>query len=161
MLGELGQIEDVMLKLARVTASPDILPEINDQLIEDGKGGGLATPSPTPPPSDMGSRKSSMTSIASRSMAMSPESSTGEVLGLDVLEGVTVGSSCSGSVNGSIYNYSLTSPRPGSAASSKQVLLANLGTLERGGCLFSFDRNLRKNTAPHRCRSGFVFVFRR
>ena len=28
MLGELGQIEEVMLKLGRVTASPDILPGI-------------------------------------------------------------------------------------------------------------------------------------
>ena len=127
MLGELGQIEDVMHKLARVTASPDILPEVNDQLIEDGKGG-LTTPAPTPPPSDMGSRKSSMTSIASL-VARSPTVTSPPESECD-LEGVTVGGTASsssvggGSVNGSIYNYSLSvsSPRPGSAASSQQVL---------------------------------------
>lgn len=69
MLGELGQIEEVMQKLSKVTANPDILPESSEQVIDDASfeaGGSLcfATPPSTPSPS-MGSRKSSMCSIAS------------------------------------------------------------------------------------------------
>ena len=72
MLSELASIEDVMQKLGRVTTNPDLLPEAAEQVIDDAasyevNGGSslcLATP-PSTPTSSMGSRQSSMCSIAS------------------------------------------------------------------------------------------------
>jgi hypothetical protein len=76
MLSELGQIEDVMHKLGRVATNPDILPEAADAVIDDASfeaGGSLcfATPPSTP---SMGSRKSSMCSIASIASSTRPQS---------------------------------------------------------------------------------------
>ena len=81
MLSELASIEDVMQKLGRVTTNPDLLPEAAEQVIDDAasyevNGGSslcLATPPSTPSGSQMGSRQSSMCSIASISSAR-PES---------------------------------------------------------------------------------------
>ena len=83
MLSELASIEDVMQKLGRVTTNPDLLPEAAEQVIDDAasyevNGGSslcLATPPSTPSGSQMGSRQSSMCSIASISSAsVRPES---------------------------------------------------------------------------------------
>ena len=151
MLGELNQIEEVMYKLARATASPDILPEVNDQLIEDGKiadfesGGGslvFATPPSTPSPS-MGSRKSSMCSISSFASTAAAGSRASSAMSMVISDASQASPSRSEqfSINGdmashesmdfssldavtmaSIGSGNICNSRPGSAASSQQVM---------------------------------------
>ena len=83
MLSELASVEDIMQKLGSVATNPEEI--ITDQFIDDAalSGGGsgaplvYATPPATPSPS-MGSRKSSMCSIAS--IASSSTTTNGPVI---------------------------------------------------------------------------------
>ena len=69
MLAEIQQIEEVMVKLDKVTTNPNSLPETCEQVISEVRNGDneslcFATPPSTPSPS-IGSRQNSMCSISS------------------------------------------------------------------------------------------------
>ena len=83
MLSELSSIEDVMQKLGRVTTNPDLLPDTAmEQVIDDAAasyeitGSGSSLSLATPTSSAMGSRQSSMSSIASINSASASQHSS-------------------------------------------------------------------------------------
>ena len=87
MLSELASIEDVMQKLGRVTTNPDLLPDnAMEQVIDDAAasyeitGSGSSLSLATPTSSAMGSRQSSMSSIASISSASVSQQQNGSII---------------------------------------------------------------------------------